>query len=277
MGKKVAFWSSVHGQAATTSNLVAAATVIGMEYMVRALLTHTHHTHSTLESAYLPFVGENQLLPFSDSGMDAVERLVRSGRLQPDNIKDYASLLLKDRLDLLAGTTKPTTAFLERLEEVLPAFLECATRYYDVTLLDVPSGFQHPLTDTVLQSSDLIVVCLSQNVAVLDRFFSDENRPSVFEERELLLLLGRYDKNSKYTATNIARKYGYKKPIYIVPTCSDFLDACNSHSVIDFFWKNKQVPRQHENHFFMQEVRRTAKGIMEAIGMERSFHVEGDA
>ena len=276
MGKKVAFWSSVHGQAATTSNLVAAATVIGMEYMVRALLTHTHHTRSTLESAYFPIGGENQLHSFSDTGMDAVERLVRSGRLHPDNIKDYASLLLKDRLDLLAGTTKPTTAFLESLVEVLPAILEYATRYYDVTLLDVPSGSQHPLTDTVLQSSDLIVVCLSQNVTVLDRFFLAEDRPAVLEEREHLLVLGRYDKDSKYTATNIARKYGYKKPIYTVPTCSDFLDACNSHSVIDFFMKNKHLSRQHENHFFMQEVRRTVKGIMEAIELQASY-VEGGA
>jgi len=264
---QVAFWGSVHGQVATTANLVATATLIGLEQPLRTLAAHTHWARSTLESAFLKDATvEGSLVDFSDTGIDALDRLARSGRLTPDVISDYTNPILKDRLDLLTGTTKPDEAMFSNLSDVVQGIFHTAKQFYDLTLLDLNSGKQNELTNRVLQSSDLIIVNLNQNLAVLERFFSKEDWPAVLNDKPFLIVLGQYDPHSKYTAQNIARRFRYKDPIYTVPYCTGFLDACNDRNVLDFFLRNRNVTKQQENYFFIQEVRRLTEAILKQGG-----------
>jgi hypothetical protein len=267
---QVSFWGSAHGQVATTANVIASATMIGLEYTIRTMVAHTHWSRSTLEAAFLKHasLGDDSLTSFADTGIDALERLARSGRLQPEIIKDYTKPILKERLDLLMGTTKPDESLFSHINEVIRNIFYTANQYYDVTMVDMNSGVKNELTNTMLQSSDLIVVNLNQNIALLERFFSKEDWPDVLNEKPFLLVLGQYDRNSKYTATNIARRFRYKAPIYTVPYCTDFMDACNDRSVLEFFLRNRNVNKQHDNYFFIQEVRKLGKAILDHLGVD---------
>ncbi|PWK05012.1 chromosome partitioning protein ParA [Tumebacillus permanentifrigoris] len=267
---QVAFWGNAHGQVATTANVVASATVIGLEYALRTLVAHTHWSRSTLESAFLKhYEGrDDSMLNFADTGLDALERLARSGRLTPEIIQDYTNPVLKDRLDLLAGTTKPDESMFEAINEVLRSIFYAANKFYDLTLLDLNSGQQNQLSMTMLEGSDLIVVNLNQNINLLERFFSKEDWPDVLNEKPFIIVLGSYDPQSKYSAQNIARRFRYKGPIYTVPYCTDFLDALNDRKVLDFFLRNRSVTKQHDNYFFMQEIRRLASAIVDRLGLD---------
>ncbi|MCX7572122.1 chromosome partitioning protein ParA [Tumebacillus sp. DT12] len=267
---QVAFWGSAHGQVATTANVIASATIIGLEYSLRTLVAHTHWSRSTLEAAFLKHAAhrEESLFDFSDTGIDALERLARSGRLSPEIIQDYTKPILKDRLDLLSGTTKPDEEMFASIHEVIPGIFATANRFYNLSLIDVNSGHQNTLTKAVLGSSDLIVVNLNQNISLLERFFSKEDWPDVLNEKPFIIVLGQYDAESKYTATNIARRFRYKGPIYTVPYCTGFMDACNDRNVLDFFLRNRYVAKGHENYAFIQEVSKLGKAILEHLKID---------
>ena len=103
---QVAFWGPVHGQVATTSNMLAVAATIGSEFMTKTLISHTHWSHSTLERAFLKdtSLSENSLVNFTDIGLDALARFSRSRKLEPEMVKDYTHEIVKERLDMLFGT-----------------------------------------------------------------------------------------------------------------------------------------------------------------------------
>ncbi|GAA0853873.1 chromosome partitioning protein ParA [Paenibacillus glucanolyticus] len=265
----VAFWGIRDGQVATTSNLIATATNIGMNTPIKTLITHTHWRKTTLENSYKKPVDSNHLShSFTDYGIDALERLAKSNRLTPESIRDNTTPLIKGHLDMLYGTTKPDQDFHEQLIQAVPAILRNAENYYDLTLIDVPSGVTNELTKTVLQESDLVVVCLNQNLTVLNSFFENKEYPEILNQKEHLFVLGKYDDQSKYSVKNIQRKYRLKNKIYTVPHCSSFLDATNDSNVLDFFLRNRHISSSHENSSFFAEVNKLSRAISAKLDLK---------
>ena len=271
---QVAFWSNRHGQTGNSSNLIAVATLIGMEYLTKTLVSHTHWSMSSLESAFLNEKDMNSS-EFSSLGIDALERLARSNRLVPKIVKDYTDTVLRDRLELLRGTVKPNEEMFSMIHEVIGTIFDAAKNYYNLTLIDVNSGVRNKLTHSVLTTSDVVVVNLNQNKELLDEFFTNE--PEFLKEKKVVIVLGQYDRYSKYSVANIKRMYKTKAPIYTVPHCTGFMDALNDKSVIQFFFRNKNVGMNHENYYFLNEVRKLAKGIFEAAGVDTKIYSEQGA
>jgi hypothetical protein len=277
-GSSIAFWGPVHGQVATTSNILAAASILGSEYIGRkTIVTHTHWSHSTLERGYFKnnSLTENSFINFTDIGLDALARFARSRKLEPEMIKDYTHHIV-NQLDLLYGTTKSDENADALVEDIKNIFDNCRL-YYDLTLIDVNSGSQNKATNTVLQNSDLIVVCLSQNTSLLDRFFIEKEWDHVIGSKQFIIVLGQYDKYSHYTHANISRKYKYKNPIYTVPHCSHYMDAYNQSAVAEFFMRNRKIDRRDEDFFFFEEVRRLTKGILTEVGLNGKLQTDRGA
>lgn len=274
---QVAFWSPQQGQSGNTANMIAVATLMGMEYVTRTLISHTHWDKSYLESTFLKGreTTVNDVV-YSSVGIDALERLARSSRLIPNMVKDYADTILRDRLELLRGTTKPSEEMFGAIQDVIASIFEAAKVYYNLFLIDVSSGTRNPLTNVVLESSDVIVVNLSQNIAVLEEFFEGE-QPAFLNDKKYVIVLGQYDRHSKYSVANIKRMFKPKAPIFIVPHCTGFMDALNDKSVVEFFLRNKNVGGNHDNHYFMTEVRKLAKGIFDAVGVDYKIYSEQGA
>ncbi|MFC0213870.1 hypothetical protein ACFFK0_15675 [Paenibacillus chartarius] len=271
MGRNVVFWSPVPGQTGNTTNLIAAAALLGLEYSSRILLFgHLQSRRLPIEQAFLKrSLGEEELASASDSGIDALMRLAQNRKLSPEMIRDYTLPLLKDRLDLLPGSNKADKAFILGVKDVLDPLLESANRYYDLTLIDGGSGAGSGWTQALLHKADLVVISLNQNRFVLERFF--QYREDLLEDKKQLLVLGQYDRRSGHTARNIARKHKASVPIYPIPHQAGFMDASQESRAIDFLFRNRSVPRDHEHHFFMQCVRSLALAIMEQAGLNKPF------
>ncbi|RJG21344.1 chromosome partitioning protein ParA [Paenibacillus thiaminolyticus] len=269
---KIAFWSELHGQTGQTSTMAAISVITSMEHFCRVLMAQTKFSHSTLESAFIrPSHIQNDIISFNDYGIDALERLARTNQLKPADIKDYTIEILKSRLDLLVGTKKPVIAMYENIINVVSTIFGHASISYDLTMIDVNSGSQDPMTLEVLRSSDLVVVNLSQNMYVLDRFFSKRDWPNVLNEKPMIYVIGNYEKESRYSNKQIARKFGVKDPIYVIPRLPAYADALNEGAIKEFFFRNRKVTREHEAGYFLNEVRRLSKAILTKAGLSNKI------
>lgn len=137
MGFTVVFWSPVSGQAGTTSNLIAAAALLGLEYSSRLLLLgHLQSEYAAIERSFYPrrgWMSKADTPP--DAGIDSLLRLLQNRKLEPNRLRDYTLPLLADRLDILPGSNKPDASFVSAAQEWLAPLLELTRRAYDLVLL----------------------------------------------------------------------------------------------------------------------------------------------
>ncbi|UUZ90689.1 hypothetical protein LJK87_33125 [Paenibacillus sp. P25] len=142
MGFTVVFWSPISGQAGTTSNLIASASLLGLEYSSRLLLLgHLQSEYAAIERGFYPrrsWISRTDAP--SDAGIDALLRLLQNRKLEPNRLRDYTTPLLADRLDILPGSNKPDASFVSAAQEWLAPLLELTRRAYDLVLLDGGSG-----------------------------------------------------------------------------------------------------------------------------------------
>ena len=269
---QIAFWSPQSGQTATSSNMIATAIMISLEYVMKTVLSHTAWKGSMIDETLLKerptFVND---VVYSNVGIDALERLARSNQLSAKVVKDYVDTILPGRLELLRGTAKPTEALYSTIQDAVKSIYEAASGYYNVTMIDCGSGVNDAIAKSVVQNADMTVVNLNQNLAVLKAFFNGAYN-EFLGDKSKLIVLGQYDPNSKYTINNIRRMFKTKQPIYAVPRCAGYMDSINDRQVVEFFLRNKNVNSSHENYFFMTEVRRLAKGILEASGIDSMLY-----
>ncbi|WP_141335987.1 hypothetical protein [Paenibacillus sp. tmac-D7] len=270
MGFTVVFWSPVSGQAGTTSNLIAAAALLGLEYSSRLLLLgHLQSEYAAIERSFYPrrsWMSKADAPP--DAGIDALLRLLQNRKLEPNRLRDYTLPLLADRLDILPGSNKPDASFVSAAQEWLAPLLELTRRTYDLVLLDGGSGNQSAWTQSLLRQADLLVVNLPQNSLKLEQVFP-ALEAQLLSNRKLMLVYGQYDPRSALTIKNMMRQFHRREPAYPIVHNTGWLDATHQGDSIRFIFRNRQVPRDHENYLFMQQVRVLAQTIIQHVGLNK--------
>lgn len=267
----VSFWSTVEStQTSTTSTAVAVANTLTLRPNIgyKALLMQTHFNNFDMETSYynMDRMSSKGTLDIADTGVDALDRLLRSNKLSPENIPNYAKPVLKGKLELLYGTFKSDKDSYERVLESMPFIVDYANQLYDIVLVDLNRGYSNSAMTQILQKSDLIVLTMSQKTEVLKKLFKDVEDLKIFKEKPIVSVIGRYDRYSKYNTKNIARAFNYKKPIYCIPYNTDFFDSCNEGKSLDFFYKNMNADiATDRNGFFISEVNKVTDQILEAL------------
>lgn len=267
----VSFWGTVDSaQLATTATLTAVAAMLPTKYHYKTIMTQTHYSNMSLESAFIDMdkLGNKGALDISDVGIDALDRLLRSNKLTPENISNYARSILKGgRLELLFGTFKNDSDSYARILETFPLILDYANQFYDIVLVDLNKGFDSPEVNQILQKSDLIVLSVSQNKQIVKKVFKDLDSLKILQEKPVIPVIGRYDRFSRYSAKNIARDLvGYKKAIYTIPYNTQFFDACNEGRALEFTLENAKADyAQDRNGYFLSEVSKLADAIVDSI------------
>ena len=194
--------------------------------------------------------------------------MLRSNKLTPENISNYARSILKGgRLELLFGTFKNDSDSYARILETFPLILDYANQFYDIVLVDLNKGFDSPEVNQILQKSDLIVLSVSQNKQIVKKVFKDLDSLKILQEKPVIPVIGRYDRFSRYSAKNIARDLvGYKKAIYTIPYNTQFFDACNEGRALEFTLENAKADyAQDRNGYFLSEVSKLVDAIVDSI------------
>ena len=188
----ISFWSPEDSaQLCTTSTAVAVTSMIPTKCHYKTMVTQTHYGDMSLESAFFNMdrLGSKGNLDISDVGVDALDRLLRSNKLTPENISNYVKPIAKGRLELLYGTFKNDLDSYSRILETFPLILDYASQFYDIVLVDLNKGYESSEINQILQKSDLIILSINQNMQMLKKIFKSMDTLKILQEKPIIPVL----------------------------------------------------------------------------------------
>lgn len=265
----VTFWSNRKKQTGQSLSAAAVATYMGMEHNSKVLLISTEYGDDTIEYAFGKTVEpkRNPLMPNRnvgiDSGISGVAKLMAANRLEPHLIKDYTRVAFKDHLEILYAPHRGTDY--PKLLAMYKDIISIANRYYDLVIVDLNKGLAQPETREILEISDVIVVCLEQRLSRLQQYLELKAREPLFQEKNILVSLGDYDKFSKCNTKNVEKFLRQKKEVFSVPYNTLYLEASDDGTVPDFFLRVRMMDNTDKNGLFMGELKRFTDGILYKI------------
>ncbi len=253
MGILVAWWSPLHGRG-TTAGCIATAMQFSYKYKADVIITHTHLTRSTMESAFLKGNEEEDLLTFSDMGIDSIDRALKTGSLKKEDFKSYCNKITPN-FYLLSGSKKTSDKlFKDSIGKSFQNICEFSKQSNDITFVDIESGFTKDIARKVVELADIVIVNLDQTNQLCEEFFTNDIKE--FNKEEALFIIGRYDWESKYSKKYIDNRF--KKGVFVIPTVTEYMDALNNHRVNEFFRSNHHL----EDELFFDELNRINSEII---------------
>ncbi len=265
----VTFWNNKKEQTGKTLAIAAISTYMAIEHNKRILIVSTGKNDKTLDNCFweerkvkknLGLFGPNTRVAMEE-GISGLIKIMKSNKLAAENITNYTKIVFKDRLEVLQ-TFKGEQDEYRELYRMYPDIINLANNYYDLVLVDLDAEISEDIADQIIKASNLVVASLSQRLYSINNFLEFRQDNPIFNSKKALLLIGRYDKYSKYTIKNISRYMNEKNKVSTIPYNTLFFEAAEEAKVPDLFLRLRKVSDDDRNEFFLQEVARTAENIM---------------
>lgn len=262
---RVVFWSLDQGMTGNTYTAIAVSTLMSITHKTSSLLMQGNFNSKTIESAYTSYYSLKDSGAFDNSnlGVGALIRLVTSNKLTSDAIQNYAKPVLKDRLDVLYGMTSKDIDGYRDLVNNLPYITRKAAEVYDAVFLDLPKTLNEKYTRDVLTDADVVVCTVNQDIVKLDEFFSNLDSIEELKNKQKIFVIADYEAKSKFNISNIKIRYKIKDPIYVIPHNYIYSDACNSGTVVDFFYRNLNADLKDYNGNFIAQTNEIVEKVFE--------------
>lgn len=265
----VTFWNDGREQTGKTLSIAAISTYMAVEHNYRILIISTGYRDDTLNQCFwkekkvkrnfgLFGPNTNEIL---EEGIVGLAKVVKSNKLSPENITNYTKIIFKDRLEVLQGFRGETSDY-DELEKTYPDIINLANSYYDLVFIDLDNEMNSSIREIILANSDLIVANISQRLTSIDRFMETREKTPILNSKKTLLLIGKYDKFSKYSIKNITRYMGEKNKVSTIPYNTLFFEACEEAKLPDLIFNLRKIDEEDINGFFLSEVKRTSENIM---------------
>lgn len=268
----ITFWSNGKEETAKTMSIAAIATHMAIEYNFKILVLSTVLNDNTLETCYWEPKNEELIKEIAgdkkdiSSGIDGLVNLALSNKLNPGTITNYTRLVFPgSRLEVLSGSKAETYQEYEKIRQTYKEVIQVANNFYDIVFVDLNKGLDNDYIKGILEVSDLVVVNITQRLKLIKDFEQLREENDFLKKDNVMLLIGRYDKYSKYNAKNIARTLGYKNEVSVIPYSTLFFEACNEGKVADFFLRFRNLSPTDRNAVFIQEIKKTTINILQKI------------
>lgn len=266
----VTFWNSGKEETGKTLAIAAISTYMAIEHNYRILVISTSKDDKTIENCFwkqkktkknLGLFGPNTNIAMEE-GVDGLIKIMKSNKLAPENITNYTKIVFKDRLEILQSYKGNSEEYKEIIN-MYPDIINLANNYYDLVLVDLDSNINSYVVEKIIGASNLVVINLSQRLTCIDNFLEIREKNAMFKAKKTLLLIGRYDKYSKYSIKNISRYMNEKNIVSTIPYNTLFFEAAEEGKVPDLFLRlRKTVDEDDRNGFFIAEVGRTVENII---------------
>ena len=267
----ITFWSNEKNETAQTLSMAAVATYMAIEHNYKILILSTKYQDKTLEECFWDLSKSKALIReitgnkkvSLDSGIDGLIKIIASNKTSPEIVTNYTRIVFKDRLDVLFSTEESKTEEeYMGVKKIYPEIIKTANQYYDLVFVDLNKGLDEAYNKEILEMSDVIMVNLTQRLRLINDFAKLREEEEFLKKRNIMLLLGRYDKFSKYSVKNIARFYHMKKEPLDVPYNTLFFEACSEGKIADFFLRMHNLHKADRNAVFIGEVKKIAESII---------------
>ena len=268
----VTFWNNGKDETGKTLAIAAISTHMAIEHNYKILVVSTGHKDTTLDRCFweerkkkknLGLFGPNTNIAIED-GIIGLETMMRSNRISPQQITNYTKIIFKDRLEILTSFKGEKIEY-DEIKLSYPDIINLANQYYDLVFVDLDYELGEELKNKIIESSNLVMATLSQRLSSINNFMKIREEVPILNSKKTLILIGRYDKYSKYTVKNITRYMGEKNKVSTIPYNTLFFEACEEAKLPDLFLRHRKVDEDDRNSFFLTEVKRTADNIMYRI------------
>lgn len=269
----ITFWNEQKKQTGKTMSTVAIATYMAIEHNARILIVSTDSNQEKLQRCFwkeekkkkinFGIFGPNTRTLDAEIGMKGLDRIIKSNKITPEIITDYTRVVFKDRLEILLGTGSVNPELAQRYPDVIAA----ANKYYDRILVDLDYCVPEETRKIILDMSDVVILNLAQGLSDIEKFRQkkEQKTDALIQSPKTLLLVGNYDKDSKYNYKNITRYLKERNQVLTVPYNTLFFEASEEGMVADLFLqfaKYSNSNKEDQNTFFIEEVKRATDNIV---------------
>ncbi len=270
----VTFWSNSSKQTGQSMSLVATATSMAIEHNYKILVVTTKYNDDTLDLCFGGIDNNKKLLNklmtnsnvAVDNGIEGLAKIAYSSRMTPDIIQNYTHVVYKNRLEILYGyqevEDRPTKEEYLKAKQKYKDIIQNANQFYDMVFVDLNKGLEDDMIKQILKISDIVVYTVEQKINMINDFLELKKEYSKGKKDNMILNIGRFDNNSKYTVTNISRYVGLKKDITVIPYNTLYNEAADEAAVADLFLRIRKVSPTDRNARFVKEVQNTVERII---------------
>lgn len=268
----IAFWSNSKKQMGQTLGIMAAATYLGLDHQYRTLLMSTNAGDTSFEEAFATKVSSrrtNLLAEFGierkiglDTGMEGLMKYVSSGKTEKDMVTTFSQVVYKNQLEVLFPLKRQGLFDDDTLTARYKSILSSANKYYDYVFVDLEKGLDKEYVKAILEIADVIVVGLEQRKKEIERFIEFRKKEKLFKKNNSIIMLGRYDRFSKYNIKNVVRQISMREQIYCVPYNTLLYESVDENQIAELFLKIKKADESDRNGIFLKEVKNLVDGIL---------------
>ena len=261
-----------------TSSAVAFATQIAIEHNIKVLLITTSFKDSLVKDSFWQerkktfslFSGSTRGKEVETSGIVGLDRMVRSNKITPEIITDYAKIVLTNRLEIVLGVDTDLEQY-NQVREKYAQIISLAGKYYDIVIVDLDRRVGKQTEIDILNTSDIVVSLVSQRAKSIEKIQKMINEGKILNEQKTVMAIGKYMEGTKYNAKNITRNLLRKKDIICtIPYNNLFFESTQEGTVIDLFLNFMRIKEKDENYNFVSEIKKLneeIKGKIEILRM----------
>lgn len=258
----VTFYSYDSKETGQSLSVAAIATHMAIAHNYKVLIVSTSFNELTLENCFWEYAKIRQTSVVKDnnspsigldSGIEGLLKVLASNRTSNEIVKSYSRIVLRDRLDVLLA---PETKSYQEYMEITPNYtniIKTADRYYDLVIVDLSKKMPKQDIQSILEMSDVVMVNLVQRLETINNFIRLREASDFYKRRNVMLLIGRYDRFSKYNNKNITRYIKEKKELSVVPYNTLFFEACNEGTIVDFFLRLRNVVDDTDKNIIFEQ------------------------
>ena len=267
----VTFWGTGKEQPGRTMAVAAIATNMAIERNKRILIVSVSSNNETLKNCYWTDTIEKKTSIFRvgngvelDNGIEGLTKIIQSNKISPNLITDYTKVVFKDRLEVLMGFDDKTLHTPENEAKIYKEVVNLAAKYYDMVIVDLDNEPAQAGADEILNKSDVIIAMTSQKISSIKEM--KEKIGTLLPSEKTMLVIGRYDKQSKYNTKNLLRMLNEKKEMLIMPYNTLFFEAAQEGTMADLFLKLRRIEDKNDgNNFFIEHVKKITQEILKQI------------
>lgn len=269
----ITFCSNETKETGQTFSLASIATFMAIEHNFKILVVSTNFNDVSLENCFWEYSkirnagvtttkGKKQDAGL-ETGIEGLIKVLNSNRTSDEIIRNYSRTVLTDRLDvLLSPVTKSYQEYTE-ITSYYTEILKIASRFYDLVFVDLGKKMPQKDATAVLQLSDIVILNLTQRLKTINDFIELRKVNDFYKRRNVMLLIGRYDRFSKYNNKNMTRYLKEKKALSVVPYNTLLFEACSEGKIIDFLLRMRNVNDDSDrNSNFVKEIKAIDNNIM---------------
>ncbi len=259
----------------TTSSCIAYATWLSIQHNIKILLITTSFNDRLINESFWPeqkkktlgLFGTNHKNEVETSGIVGLDRMIRSNKLSPDIITDYAQIVLANRLEIIDCVQKNKEQY-DSVKEKYAQIIAQAGKYYDMVIVDLDRNVGEQAEIDILKESDIVVSLTLQKAKKIKETEEIISEGKLLNEKNTVMALGKYMSETKYNAKNITRNILRRKEmINTIPYNNLFFESTQEGTVIDLFINLMRIKEKDTNYFFVDEIRRLNDSIKNKINM----------